>query len=319
MNPNIVASAIDQVDAEPTAEFLDDLRLRLLAGLTDGSGESDHAPSRRLDSSAPAPLNEYVSLSDAPPAAGLNRRLVQGALAAAVLVSLVATAAIVVTRIDDTRRSTGELNDVNAQDALPLAHQAFIAADTLGQTYRETELPLPESVENKLAADTRVAMPECEILPLVGLMQPSSKAVSPSQFFNGFLGGVAHTVLVFATPEDATKAMDVIEGDVYPACRFDLFDRMIPLEGLGQTASSEPWAAVPTIPAHGDRQIVFGQYTKFTGGTGSSEAFYVNVFVQVGRAISWMNPQMLSTDKPLFFVNKAVEAETAALESVFGR
>jgi hypothetical protein len=66
------------------------------------------------------------------------------------------------------------------------------------------------------------------------------------------------------------------------------------------------------IPAHGDRQIVFGQHTKFTGGL----AYYVNVFVQVRRAISWMNPQLLSTDKPLFLVNKAVEAGTAALESV---
>jgi hypothetical protein len=105
---------------------------------------------------------------------------------------------------------------------------------------------------------------------------------------------------------------------VFPACRFDLFDRMIPLEGLGQTASSGPWDA-PAIGTHGDRQIVFGQHTKFGGGTGGSEAFYVNVFVQVGRAITWTNPQILSTDNPLFMVNKAVEVQTAALESVFGR
>ena len=113
---------------------------------------------------------------------------------------------------------------MDAQEALPLAHEAFLSPAALGQTYRETVL-LPESVENKLAADTRASMPECAILPSVGLVQPSTKSVSPSQFFSSFLGGIAHTVLVFATPQDASRAMDVIEGNVYPACRFDLFDR----------------------------------------------------------------------------------------------
>jgi hypothetical protein len=242
--------------------------------------------------------------------------LIRIALAAAASIALVATAAIVVTRGGDTSQSSGKLNDVNAEEALPLARDAFIPAAALGQTYRETVL-LPESVENQLAADIRVAMPECSILPSLGLVQPSTKSVSPSQFFNGFSGGIAHTVLVFATPQDASQAMDVIAGSVYPACRFELFDRMIPREVLGQTARSELWDP-PAIPAHGDRQIVFGQRATFAGGTGAREASYVNVFVQVGRAITWMNPQLLSTDNPLFLVNKAVDAQTAALESVFG-
>lgn len=317
MKQSSISAAFDQVNVEPSPVF----RSKLRAAFIDAMTHSEVSETLALDARGPAPTSStaelrdgYVGLAASPSVvANRSRRLVRVGLAAATSIALLVTAAIVVTRVDN---SPGELNDVNAQDALPLARKAFISGDALGHTYFEAELPLPELVENNLAAVTRAAMPECEILATVGLMQPSPKAVAASQFFTA-LGGIAHTVYVFATPQDASKAMDVIGGKVYPACRFDLFDRMIPLEGQGHTANSKPWQT-PTITAHGDRQIVFGQHTKFTGGNIDRETFYVNVFVQVGRAITWMNPQLLLTDKPLFLVNKAAEAQTAALESVFG-
>ena len=39
-----------------------------------------------------------------------------------------------------------------------------------------------------------------------------------------------HNVLVFATPEDASHAMDVIEGDVFPTCWFNFWDREIAVD-----------------------------------------------------------------------------------------
>ena len=314
MKQNLIVSAFDQVSIEPSPTFRGELRAQFIHELSYPGVSDTPTPvaDRAPESSTSEPADAYVKLAASPQAANRNRRLIRIGLAAAASIVLVATAAIVVTQSHD---SSGELNDVDAEEALPLARQAFINSDALGRTYHETVL-IPESVENKMAAETRAAMPECAFLPSVGLMQPSSKAVAPSQFFEA-LGGIAHTVHVFATPQDASRAMDVIAGDVYPACRFDLFDREIPFEGVNQSAASESWDA-PEIPAHGDRQIVFGQHTIFTGGVGASEVFYVNVFVQVGRAISWMNPQLLSTDDPLFVVNKASDAQTAALESVFG-
>jgi hypothetical protein len=114
--------------------------------------------------------------------------------------------------------------------------------------------------------------------------------------------------------------MDVIAGDVYATCWFDLFDRLIPLgPTLGtSTSTSDAWDA-PAITQHGERQIIIGQHATLVGSDATVEAYFVNAYVQVGRAISWINPMTgATTDSGLFTVDRAITATATALTSTFG-
>jgi len=126
-------------------------------------------------------------------------------------------------------------------------------------------------------------------------------------------------VMVFASAEDASRAMDVIAGQVFPQCMFDLIDRIIPLgRRMNATTKSETWQA-PPIASHGDRQVAFGQLVRYTVSTGNVDIYLINVYVQVGRAIAWVDPQYFpESTTPLYRVDRAVDASVAALAHVFG-
>jgi hypothetical protein len=70
---------------------------------------------------------------------------------------------------------------------------------------------------------------------------------------------------------------------------------------------------------HGDRQIIIGQQSTLVIRFRSEETYLVNAYVQVGRAISWINPRYVENDSNrLVAVDKAITAATTALNNVFG-
>ena len=110
--------------------------------------------------------------------------------------------------------------------------------------------------------------------------------------------------------------MDVIAGDRFPTCWFNVFDRGVEFTYPGVTSSfaeSEP----PQIAPHGDRQVIIGQHTKLSLLSGPAERDLVDAFVQVGRAITVINPRVLIPGN-LFTVNKAITATTDALNHALG-
>ncbi|MEO8264611.1 MAG: hypothetical protein ABI706_03780 [Ilumatobacteraceae bacterium] len=245
-------------------------------------------------------------------------RLGKIALALAASIALVLAAAVML-RHDDNQRSSTELRDVDPAEALPLGRRAFITADALGSRWREQEM-FTEAVYTEQTAATIAALPECADLTATGLFTPTTKSVAARQSFSPGRNFVGHTVFVFATEEDASRAMDVINGDVYPNCSFNFFDRLIPLGStLGtDTSTSEAWDA-PAFTAHGERLVVIGQHAKLVGPDATVDAYFVNAYVQVGRAISWINPMASPTaGDSQFAVNKAITATATALDAVFG-
>ena len=70
---------------------------------------------------------------------------------------------------------------------------------------------------------------------------------------------------------------------------------------------------------HGDRQIIIGQKARSIVSTGSSsDEHLVNAYVQVGRAITLINPRYVAADDhPLLDVDQAITAATDALDHVF--
>jgi hypothetical protein len=245
-------------------------------------------------------------------------RVTRIAIAVAASIALLFAVAIIVTSNND-QRTASELHDVDPTEALPLAQNAFITSDALGSRWRLQDM-FTESMYTQQTAATIAARPECAVLRSMGLFTPTTKSVAARQSFSPGRNFVGHTVLVFASEEDASRAMDVIAGDVYPACWFDFFDRLIPLGAtLGTSSStSEAWD-LPAITQHGDRQIVIGQHSTLVAPDATVEAYFVNAYVQVGRAISWINPMTGPTsDGDLVSVNRVITATATALATVFG-
>jgi hypothetical protein len=271
--------------------------------------------------SSPSPARdfpEYVSLTAEAPHPGTPRRLAKITLAAAAAVALFATGVVIANSVDDDSNA-GALHDVSPEDALPLAQAAGITPDKVGSRWRQLD-PFPDPFYAEQAAATIAAFPECAMLRSFGLFPPTTKAVAARQAFTvGNPATVRETVFVFATAEDALRAMDVIEGDIFPACWFQLYDRLAPFNRYGavESATSSTWDA-PDYAQHGDRQVIFGQQVNVTPTTGGPFRIQiVNAFVQVGRAISWLAPSYWPGPNPPFQIDRMIAATATALDSVF--
>ncbi len=322
MKPNSISAAFDQVDVEPSPVFRSDLRALFINEMTQSDVPATVALVGRSPALSPAESTHETGLvtiqSEVVEAHRHRWRLPRIALAAAASIALVLAAAVIV-RHNSEENTGSELHDVDPAEALPLAQNAFITADVLGSRWRNTDM-FTESMYSQQTAATIAARPECAELTSMGLFTPTTKSVAARQSFSPGRNYVGHTVFVFATKQDASRAMDAIAGGIYRVCWFDLFDRLVPLGStLGtDTSTSEAWDP-PAITRHGDRQIIIGQQATLIGTDATVHAYFVNAYVQVGRAISWINPMTgPSPDTNLFAVNKAIEATATALNTTFG-
>ncbi len=322
MNRNPVRAAIEDVDCEPSNEFLSSLRTQLLADFT-GSTTGDTAMSQLPSASPPESHPEYIELAPNTSRLSPNRRLMQTLVAAAACIALIATGAVIANRASDDPNATPR--DVNPQEAHSLAQRALVPSNAFNGTALAPANGLGVATEiaedwiaaqrPKQAAATIAELPACAQLTSVGLFPPTTKSATAYQASHN-LNFLRQTVFVFATPQDASRAMDVIAGKLYPTCLFNLFDRVIPVEHNGAKSTSEAWDA-PQIAPHGDRQVIIGQHTTVILTTGPAELHLLNAFVQVGRAISFINPRLIATGD-VWQVDKTITDATSALNNVFG-
>ena len=311
MNTNPVRSAVDLVDAEPSIEFLSALRARLLADSTGAHEATAQQPS----ASASETVEEYVVLAPSLTRTDPNRRVYKVLLAAAACIAVLA-AVVVVKRSNDPQEEG--LRDVDPREALPLGQAALITADKIGSGWQQVnDFTLADYAEQTAAITA--AMPACAQLASVGLAQPTNKSVIVHQDFAKGPVPMFHDVWVFATPEDASRAMDVIAGDVYPTCSLKLFDRLTALNrNITALSISTRWEKEPQIAPHGDRQVIIGQKIEYTFLVGGASAGAINAYVQVGRAIAFIDPQHLGNVGPNSNVERAITLSTDALKKVFG-
>jgi hypothetical protein len=312
VNTNPVRSAVDLIDAEPSSEFLSALRARLLA---DGSG-GQTATTQPPSASGSESVEEYIMLAPGLTRTGPNRRPYVLLLAAAACVAVLA--AILILKRSNDPQDAGGLRDVDQSEALPLGQAAQITPDAIGPSWSQVD-DFSGSTYADLTASTNAALPECTELKSFGLTQPTTKSVLVHEDFLNGPAPMLHDVWVFATAKDASRAMDVIDGDVFPTCLFDLFDRLTPLSsGTKATSTSQSFDA-PAVALHGDRQVIIGQNIDYSFSLGGGVSVQViNAYVQVGRAIAFIDPQYFSDVGPNSNVEQAVTASTDALKKVFG-
>ena len=264
--------------------------------------------------SAPQPHQEYVVLVPNPRRPTVSPRVLKIVLAAAACLALFVVAALLTNHPNSDLPSNSELNDVDLAQATALGQSALVRAEDLGTTFRKQDDPIAETLWAQQAAMN----PACAVLPSFGLAPPTTKAAFSRQWLNSF-STMAQNIMVFATAADASQAMDQIAGSAYAACDRELFDRLTPYGTPGATSITETWPA-PAMAPHGDRQIIIGQHTTYSSSTGSSDEYRIGAYIQVGRAISWINPvYVASVAQPLFLPDKVISASAAQLENVFGR
>ncbi|HEY4609900.1 MAG TPA: hypothetical protein VIH06_11865, partial [Ilumatobacteraceae bacterium] len=189
-----------------------------------------------------------------------------------------------------------------------------------GGTWKQVDDFSVADYEKQFAA-INAKTPGCAELASVGLTLPTTKSVLAHQDFADGPAPMLHDVWVFATAHDASRAMDAIAGDVFPTCWLALFDGLTQLNrNITAVSTSTLWTHdPPAVAAHGDRQIVFGQKISYTFLVGGADAGAINAFVQVGRAIAFIDPQYLGSVGPGTNVETAIGASTDALEKVFGQ
>src|SRR3954447_1472797 len=247
-----------------------------------------------------------------------NRRIRNFVLAGAACAAAV-VAIVMVARPNHQSPDGGTLTDVDATEALPLAHAAQIDPHDLGEGWTQVDHFGGSTYANTTAAIIE-ARPECAQAKSFGLLPPTTKSATAHQDFYNVPVPMIHDVWVFATPADASHAMDFIAGDVFSSCFFDLWDQMTPLVGLpvNATSKSEEWSA-PSIGQHGDRQVIIGQRIHYIFvGDPPEDVEAVNAFVQVGRAIAVVDPKYVGDVGPTSNVEKAITLSTDALKKVFG-
>ena len=315
MNRNPVSAAIELVDNVPSNEFRSTLRAQLLAGFTE-SATTDATASQHLNTMLPDSDEEYIQLIPNVSRFGPNRHFAKTVLAAAACVAVFTAVAVIVSRAGNLPSANAELHDVNQHEAMQLAQRATIAADPLDQLWQDGS-DWARSTLPAEAAATIAALPNCASLTTAGLLPPTSKSAITYQWVDGS-DLLMHKVFVFATPEDASRAMDVIAGEHYPTCWFNLFDRDS-FHSYGWTSISEAWDA-PNIARHGDQQIIIGQHaTLLIRFKDRQESYLINAYVRVGRAITFINPRYVDDGgNPLLAVDKAITAATDALTRAVG-
>jgi hypothetical protein len=205
-------------------------------------------------------------------------------------------------------------------EATALAQDALVRPEDLGNRFYRYGEPIAESVWAEQAAAVAAAHPDCAVLPSLGLAPPTTKAAYSRQWIHGGNALTAQSVMVFATAADASRAMDMIASDSYRICELELLDRLTPFapEADG-TSITEPWQA-PAIGPHGERQVTSGLHITYSTSSGTHDEYRISAYVQVGRAIMWIEPRYVATvARPMFLPEKMISMSTTVLESVFAK
>jgi hypothetical protein len=267
MNRHPVSVALDRLDEEASAEFRDSLRAQLLFELA--------APAAAVDD--PPEITVTLFRSTGQRRSGLLR------VAAAILAIAAAAVALV---------SRGpEPPGVDTSRDSAIANAALLTPDMVDQQWTGVTHTF-DTFTSRRAADLAATVPECARYVDYAFDSPRRDAATAGGvLFSDARAYLFQWVYVFPTEEAASRVMDMISEPSFLACFNGFSEASYPVLVPGHTATMTTVAA-PSIAPHGDRQVVFDTHS--TGELfpifSDLSVEYVNVFVQVGRGIVYVNP-----------------------------
>jgi hypothetical protein len=186
-----------------------------------------------------------------------------------------------------TRRDAREPVDITRDPKIALA--ALIPVTNLGSGWEVSHDhdAFSPIVEARVAA----SVPSCKPYVDFAFDSPDNKAAVTQQLYQSpTLAQLFNIVYVFPTEEAASRAMDKVAERGFLSCFTSYLEAAQPIFSPGTTSTSDIVDAPPLLQ-HGDRQVAFATSNVFQTSTGPVPLTSVNVFIQVGRAIVYVNPR----------------------------
>ena len=231
-------------------------------------------------------------------------------LAVAASIALVAVLAVVIVN------HQSEPAEVDTSRDPEIAKAAIIEPSDIGVSWSVTHLW--GDLTSRSIAESAATVPECEAYLDYAFDTAGRQGVTAGRQF-GIPGSelitwiITQWVYIFPSEKAASQAMDKIAEPGFLPC----FDHVLPLmyPGKGTASRLDP---LP-VASHGDRQIVIGQHLVFgaSPGDGGIPVDTMNVWVQIGRAVVFVDPGTDSYDSldPASRIERAVSAATDALQA----
>jgi hypothetical protein len=290
MSRNTISDAFESVDVTPSTAFRQQLRGEFLTAV------------EQQEVSDGIVADNTVTVVEVTRPPRRRSKVVLG-IAASIAV-IAALTAVVLNRYS-------EPDTVDTSRDLAIAGSSLISPKQVGVSWQINHQY--DSFTSRDVADVAATVPACASYVDFAFDSPRRDAVtagrifgSPQQF------ALTQWVYIFPTEAAATRAMDKIAEASFVPCLNQFMDALMPkLAGSpSETSTVEP----PPLAAHGDRQVVVGQSIAFS----SLGTFTVmNVFVQVGRGIVYVNPTPDALDSldPASRLEKVIAAATDDLRN----
>ena len=303
--PHLVA--LLELDAEPSAEFTESMRARLLSELVDP--DTGEEPSTIADAGVLG-VDEHVLVSVR--SAERQSRRVRVLLGAAAAIALISVLTVVVL----TRRSGPAAIDTR-HDA-QIAERALMPVADLGTGWSIThEL---DKYTTRVAAGVAANVPSCA--PYVNYVFDSPhrdavasqvRLVTPRSFT------LWDVVYVFPSKSAASLVMDKIAEPPFRDCFTRYLEAATPVISPGGTSTSEI-VDTPPLNQHGERQIAFTTLNTYQTSGGPVPSTSINVFIQIDRAIVYVNPvpDFHADTDPQSSVEIAMSRATKSLRAALG-
>jgi hypothetical protein len=289
MSHNAISDAFESVDVTPSADFRQQLRGRFLAAV------------EQQEVSDEIVADSTVTVIEVTRPERRRSKVVLGVAASIAVVA--ALTVVVLSRISET-------DDVDTSRDPAIAGSSLLSPTQIGVSWSVTHQW--DAFTSRDVADVAATVPACAPYLDYAFDSPRREAAtsgrifgSPQQF------ALTQWVYIFPTEAAASRAMDKIAEPAFVPCFTQFMDALFPkLGGLTTTTSIE----APSLAAHGDRQVVLGQSIDFAGvGTFT----VMNVFVQVGRGIVYVNPtpDALDSRDPASRLERVLAAATDDLRN----
>jgi hypothetical protein len=228
-------------------------------------------------------------------------------LAAAASIALLAALAVVIIN------HQAEPPAVDTSHDLDIAKAAIIEPSAIGVSWSVTHMW--GDLTSRHIAELAATLPECGPYLDYAFDTAGRQAATagrqfgiPAESLSTWV--ITQWIYVFPSETAAAQAMDKIAEPGFLPCLDHVFHRMY---GNSVASRLDP---LPVAP-HGDRQIVIGQHLVFGDVPPGIPDDTMNVWVQVGRAVVFVDPSTDTHDSldPEGRIDRAVSAATDALQA----
>ena len=296
MSPHPVSTALESLDEPASEDFRTMLQIKLLTQLA-----QDVTP----EPPTATPFEPVeLRLTSTRPYRESRSRVLLGIAAAVVVVA--ALAAVLINRTSDSTA-------VDTSRDPQIAGAALIPPDELGLHW--VIQPAYRAFTSRVAAEVAATVPACAPYVDYAFDSPRRNAVTAERkFLNPIQTTMYQWVYVFPTEDQATAVMDKVAESAFEPCFTAFYEASVPVQD-GNYEVAVTIADETPVRGHGDRQVTFATAQKFEGPgiDGSRTLTTMNIYIQVGRAIVYIDPIRDVKDDPKGTMETAMKAAVDAL------